>query len=264
MIKTLKNYPFKNISTANLKTDKMPLLEIFIFFFLKELDKLIKKGIKRNYISRWDNQKFLKGKLLINEHIKKNLVHKERFFVEYDKYIDDILENRIIKVTLKKLSKISKNFDNKKRIRKFLFIFDSAGEIKNLSELKKTCLDRSKKYYENVIEICKIFFYDKSYTSYKGESIFFAILFDMNKLFESFVGHCFKNFSQEVKLQHKKFHFFDVEKKHRLIPDIVFDNKIFDTKWKIIKSLEDISRNDFYQMFVYAKILFKRSDFNLS
>jgi 5-methylcytosine-specific restriction enzyme subunit McrC len=81
MIKTLKNHPFKKLSTANLKTEKMPLLEIFISFFLSELDVLVKKGIKRDYISIQDNQKFLKGKLLINEHIKKNLVHKERFFV---------------------------------------------------------------------------------------------------------------------------------------------------------------------------------------
>jgi len=253
MIKTLKNHPFKKISTANLKTDKMPLLEIFISFFLNELDKLIKKGIKKDYVLQQDNQRFLKGKLLINEQIKKNLVHKERFFVEYNEYIDDILENRIIKATLKKLSKISKNFYNKKLIRKFLFIFDNVGEIKDLCELKKIYLDRSKKYYESVIKMCKIFLYDKSYTPYKGESIAFAILFDMNKLFESFVGHCFKNFSQGVKLQHKKFHLFDVEKKHRLIPDIVLGNKIFDTKWKILKSLEDISGNDFYQMFVYVK-----------
>ncbi|MEO1928080.1 MAG: hypothetical protein ABGX26_05270, partial [Nautiliaceae bacterium] len=88
---------------------------------------------------------------------------------------------------------------------------------------------------------------------YKGESISFAILFDMNKLFESFVGSCFKKYSKEVKLQHKKFHLFDIEKKYGLIPDIVVENKIFDTKWKIIKSLEDISGSDFYQMFAYAK-----------
>jgi 5-methylcytosine-specific restriction enzyme subunit McrC len=253
MIKTLKNHPFKNVLIANLKTDKMPLLEIFIFFFLIELDKLIKKGIKRDYISRRDNQRFLKGKLLINDHLKKNLLHKESFFVEYDEYIEDILENRVIKTTLKKLNKFSKSFENQKRIREFLFVFDGVGEIKNLSELKKIHIDRNKKYYEDVIEICKIFLDDKSYTPYKGSNISFAILFDMNRLFESFVGRCFKKFSKNVKLQHKKFYLFDLEKRYRLIPDIVFENRIFDTKWKIVKSLKNISGSDFYQMYVYAK-----------
>ena len=253
MIKTLKNHPFRKLSTANLRTEKMLLLEIFISFFLNELDKLIKKGIKRDYISWLDNQKFLKGKLLINEHIKRNFIHKERFFVEYDEYTGDILENRVIKSTLKKLNKLSKSFENQKRIRKFLFVFESVGEIKSLGELKKIHIDRSKKYYENIIEICKIFLDNKSYTPYKGGSVSFAVLFDMNKLFESFVGGCFKKFSKGVKLQHKKFHLFDVEKKYGLIPDMVFENKIFDTKWKIIKSLEDVSGSDFYQMFAYAK-----------
>ena len=253
MIKTLKNHPFKKLSTANLKTEKMSLLEIFISFFLNELDVLIKKGIKRDYISIQDNQKFLKGKLLINEHIKKNLVHKERFFVEYDEYIEDILENRVIKTTLKKLNKLSKNFENQRRIREFMFVFDGVGEIKSLPELKKIHIDRSKKYYESVIEICKVFLDKKSFTPYKGENISFAILFDMNKLFESFVGYWFKKHCDNVKLQHKKYYLFDVDKKYRLTPDIVIENKIFDTKWKIIESLDDILGNDFYQMFAYSQ-----------
>jgi len=253
MIKTLKNHPFKNFSTANLKTDKIPLLEIFISFFLNELDKLVKKGIKRDYISIQDNQKFLKGKLLINEHIKRNFVHKERFFVEYDEYIEDILENRVIKSTLKKLNKLSRNFENQRRIREFLFVFDGIGEIRNLSELKKIHIDRSKKYYENVIEMCKVFLDNKSFTPYKGEMVSFAILFDMNKLFESFVGYWFKKYCDKVKLQHKKYYLFDVDKRYGLIPDIVFENKIFDTKWKIISSFDDILGSDFYQMFAYAK-----------
>ncbi|NPA87383.1 MAG: McrC family protein [Epsilonproteobacteria bacterium] len=253
MIKTLKNHPFKKLSTANLKTEKMSLLEIFVSFFLNELDKLVKKGIKRDYISIQENQKFLKGKLLINEHIKNNLVHKERFFVEYDEYIEDILENRVIKTTLKKLNKLSKNLENQRRIREFMFVFDDVGEIRSLSELKKIHIDRSKKYYENVIEICKVFLDNKSFTPYKGENISFAILFDMNKLFESFVGYWFKKYCDKVKLQHKKYYLFDVDKKYRLTPDIVIENKIFDTKWKIIESLDDILGNDFYQMFAYSQ-----------
>ena len=76
MLKTLKNSPFKHFNTANLKTAKMPLLEIFIFMFLDEIDKLIKRGIKSDYISKEENLKFLKGKLKLNQQIKKNFIHK--------------------------------------------------------------------------------------------------------------------------------------------------------------------------------------------
>ena len=37
MLKTLKNSPFKNLNHAHLKSEKLPLLEIFIAMFLEEL-----------------------------------------------------------------------------------------------------------------------------------------------------------------------------------------------------------------------------------
>ena len=62
MLKTLRKSPFKNFNMANLKSSKMPLLEIFISMFLEELSKLIKIGIKSDYITKEENLKFLKRK----------------------------------------------------------------------------------------------------------------------------------------------------------------------------------------------------------
>ena len=103
MLKTLKKSPFKNFNIANLKADKMPLLEIFITMFLEELARLIQKGIKSDYITKEENLKFLKGKLRINEQIKYNYIHKERFFVQYQEFLSDRVENKLIKNTLKYL-----------------------------------------------------------------------------------------------------------------------------------------------------------------
>ena len=118
MLKTLKKSPFKNFNTANLKASKMPLLEIFISMFLEELSKLIQKGIKSDYVQKEENLKFLKGKLKISEQIKQNSVHKERFFVQYEEFSSDRVENRLIKTTLEYLYKnqnqikISKELEN--------------------------------------------------------------------------------------------------------------------------------------------------------
>ena len=76
MLKTLKSHPFKNINIANLKSINLPLLEIFISMFLDEVSKLIKIGIKSDYVELEDNLKFLKGKLKISEQIRKNIVHR--------------------------------------------------------------------------------------------------------------------------------------------------------------------------------------------
>lgn len=78
MLKTLKNSPFKKSQISSLQISKMPLLEIFIAMFLDELDEIYKKGLKKDYISIEENRNFLKGKLQFSEHLKQNLVHKER------------------------------------------------------------------------------------------------------------------------------------------------------------------------------------------
>ena len=100
MLKTLKDHPFKNINIANLKSLNLPLLEIFISMFLDEVSKLVKIGIKSDYVELEDNLKFLKGKLKISEQIRKNIVHKERFYVCYQEFSIDRAENRLIKSTL--------------------------------------------------------------------------------------------------------------------------------------------------------------------
>ncbi len=58
MLKTLKNSPFKNLSVANLKSSKIPFIEIFISMFLEELTVLVRNGIKSDYISKEESKIF--------------------------------------------------------------------------------------------------------------------------------------------------------------------------------------------------------------
>ncbi len=84
MLQTLKNLPFKQSHIANLKTQNAPLLEIFVMMFLNEVEMLIKKGLKSNYLESEQNRKFLKGRLLFSQNLKHNFAHKERFFTASD------------------------------------------------------------------------------------------------------------------------------------------------------------------------------------
>jgi len=260
MLKTLRNSPFKNFNKAHLKTDKMPLFEIFISMFLDELDKLIKKGIKKDYISKEDNLNFLKGKLKIKEQIRKNFIHKEKFFCEYDEYLSDRVENRIIKTALKFLYKKSKLNKNQKRIREFLFIFDDVSISKNIkADFENINLNRLMKDYNNVLLWAKIFLLNESFSNYRGKHIAFALLFDMNKLFESYVYYVLRKQYKNIRFQDKKHYLIYNEQKkgqYKLVPDIVIniDNGtiIMDTKWKILNQEKDINQSDLYQMYAYA------------
>ncbi len=260
MLKTLKKSPFKNFNMAHLKSDKIPLLEIFITMFLDELSELIKKGIKLDYITKEENLAYLKGKLQIKEQIAQNYIHKERFFVAYDEYVSDRIENRLIKTTLNYLYKQSKLNSNKKRIREYLFVFDEVGVSHTVkSDFSKVKLGRQMKDYEQILVWVKTFLLSSSYSPHKGSDLAFALLFDMNELFESYVGHYLKKQGYDISLQDKQHHLAFSEQKgiYALRPDIVIDNGrvIADTKWKILnqeKTRQGVSGSDLYQMYAYG------------
>lgn len=256
MLKTLKDSPFQYFQMANLKTKKMPLLEIFISMFLSEMENLIRKGVKSNYIKQEQNQTFLKGKLRYKEQISKNFIHKERFFVEYDEYLPNRIENRILKTALLKLFKLSKLSKNQQRIRVNMFIFEGVDTISTDIEaaFNMINLDRTLKYYDLPLKWAKIFLLEEAFTPFRGKTVSFALLFDMNKLFESYVGYFFKKRYENIRLQDKRHYMFDKPKSFSLIPDIVINEGkiILDTKWKVVSKMQDVSQADLYQIFAYA------------
>ncbi len=256
MLKTLKKSPFKNFNMAHLKSSKMPLFEIFITMFLDELTKLLKKGLKADYITKEENIKFLKGKLKISKQIQMNYIHKERFFVEYQEFLSDRVENRLIKTTLEFLYKKSGSNHNQQRIREFLFVFDAIGVFRNIkNDFVNIKLNRHMKDYEQTLLWCKTFLLENSFTPYKGGDIAFALLFDMNLLFESYVGNYLKKKGLNVSLQDKGKYLVEEPNKFALRPDIVINEDeqlIADTKWKMIKDEKDISQADMYQLYAYG------------
>ncbi|HEF9819318.1 TPA: McrC family protein [Campylobacter coli] len=260
MLKTLKNSPFKKSQISSLQISKMPLLEVFIAMFLDELDGVYKKGLKKDYISIEENRNFLKGKLQFSQHLKQNLVHKERFFTQSDEFMLDIAPNRLIKSTLNLLK--SKTTHHKFKIIKALEMFDEVGFSTNYEKDFTYKISRHFDYYENLLSWCKIFLQNQTFAPYKGKNEAFALLFPMEKLFEDYVAHMLKkaNPTQNIKTQSSGKYLISKkgEKCFMLKPDLYIENKmILDTKWKIPNDSEDekkqgIAQSDLYQMFAYA------------
>lgn len=257
MLATLKDSPFLKLDTAHLNIQKFHLLEIFITLFLQELTALLKQGIRQNYSPVVENSPFLKGKLKLKAHLKHNFVHKERFYVEYDQFSADIPENRLIKKTLEYLYCLSRSWANQQRIREFLFVFDEVPVSQNITkDFAKVHLSRQMQHYQLVLQWCRIFLKQQSFTTFKGDSVAFAILFDMNRVFEDYVYSCLKRNPeyQDVQAQVETKHLVAVPKRYYLRPDLLIGkNIIADTKWKLIEDEKSISQADMYQMYAYSQ-----------
>ena len=270
MLRTLRDSPFKSIDQAHIKTARLPVLEIFISVFLKEMEILLKRGMKHFYTAVEENQKYLKGRLLFNQNLKSNMVHRERFYVNFDEFRTDIPQNRILKTALVYLKRKSKSPRN---IRQIISLIDLFDEVKICSNLQKDLQhlngqNRLFNYYETALKWAKIFLQNESFTSYKGKNLNTAILFPMEILFESYVASKLKQFQPqwEISLQDKKHYLLTDEnlskKKFRLRPDLVIHTEgntiVADTKWKKINQHlstknYNISQADMYQLYAYGK-----------
>ena len=107
--------------------------------------------------------------------------------------------------TLQFLYNKSKLNKNQQRIREFLFVFDEIEISHNIkTDFSKIKLNRQMKDYEQVLLWCKTFLFENSFSPYKGNDIAFALLFDMNLLFESFVYSYLKKSSnfQDIKTKY--------------------------------------------------------------
>ena len=267
MLRSMKDFPSKTFNDASLKVDQMNLYEIFINMYLQEVRHLVKRGIKSAYVSQEDNLRYYKGKLLVGQHLRANLVHKERFYVGYEEFLSNSPENRLVKSTLEKLQKITSSAENSKEIRQLLTAFELVESSANYQkDFSKVVIDRNTKDYEMLMQWSKVFLMNKSFTTFSGSTTSRALLFPMESVYESYVAQQMKKLFRpdgwDISTQDKGHYLFmNPRKKFALRPDIVLTKDdhtvIMDTKWKNLINNEKknygISQSDMYQMYAYSK-----------
>lgn len=254
MLRSLKEFPYKKFLNANLDTARLNLYEIFIRIYLEMVLDLVKRGLKSSYVVHEENLNYFKGKLLVNENLRRNSVHKEKFFVSYDEYSLNRPEHRLIKATLIKI--LHTTTENKHLANRLLAEFETVEQSINYRrDFDKVFIDKQNREYKTVIGWTKIFLRGKTFTSFTSKSETLALMFNMERLFEEFIAeHVRKIFPKpfNVKIQAREKFLFDAPKSYGLKPDIIIEHGneiiILDTKWKF-----KISADDMYQMFVYAK-----------
>lgn len=243
------------------------LLDIYIYTFLKEVEKLIHVGLFKKYQQVKTNGTVLKGRLLIEKQIQHNSIHKERFFTQHTIYNHNNIYNAVLKTALDIVQKKSVNYSIKQLAVKHLLSFEGVNKWSGQPiDLKKIKFDRKTNTYQYAVELARMIILNYCPDMSAGNNAVLAILFDMNLLFERFVYG-------ELKREQKNFldSYLEIEgqrsrlfwKNKPIRPDIIirfrkkgdFDSikeytTIIDTKWKIV-SANSPSDIDLKQMFVY-------------
>lgn len=270
MLKSLKQFRHLQTEVAGIKTQKMPLLEVFIAQFLQSVNQLIKKGIRSEYVREQSNNTFLKGKLLHSQQLKHNFINQHRFYVEFDNYLTDKPANRVIHSALAIVSKHTKLNKNLKLCQELLFAFNEIPLSKDhKSDFSAITLQRGMAHYDVPLKWARLVLDGLSPQAMSGNNQAYSLLFPMEALFESFVAHYLsKNLPETIQLktqmQGKSLVHYGDKKYFLLKPDLMLTPEgqpsiILDTKWKLLdqtktdgKDKFGLSQADFYQMLAYG------------
>jgi 5-methylcytosine-specific restriction enzyme subunit McrC len=269
MLSSLRNSPFISLGEAQIDSSKdMPLMEVFISSFIHELETLLRKELRGGYQIRREETNFIKGKVLIEEQLRMFNPARVQFICEYDVFSLDVSPNRLIKSALLKLSKMTGNPINSRKISRHLENFDGISESKEIRSDFAYCRQHGflLKNYEKLLSWCEVILDNKGFSNYRGSSVNFSILFPMEKLFENYITFMLSKYAKgvEVRSQDRRFYLVNEIRdgkevgQFQLRPDLVLSKNtvIIDTKWKILedsKSHFNISEKDIYQMFAYGK-----------
>jgi len=273
MLCRVGSLPFKTFHHASLKLFEKPLPDVLIHQFLMDTKKLIKQGIRNDYVAFREEAPFLRGKLQLAAQVRQPVARQHLFQIEHDEFLPDRAENRLIHSALIAVSKYSKTNSNKRLANELLFMFDEipVSRNKKMDFSKWQLKDRPMVHYRPLKRWCELVLNQQSPFSLAGDSSGLSFLFPMNVLFEKYVAVVLrKQLKEGYELEEQvasknlveKFGEFG-KQKFRLKPDLVIKrakdiSSVLDTKWKRVDENDEagkygVSQSDMYQMFAYGK-----------
>lgn len=249
-------------SYANLKLKTDSVLENYILIFLKHCEALLHRGLIRKYRRVEENCTSLKGKLQFSRHLRYNLVHQERFFVDHGVLDRHNVFNRVLVKALRLIPTLVTNASIADFVGRLILDWPELTDIIVDEQLfDRLVFDRKTEAYREAIFIAKMILLNYRPDISGGNNHMLAILFDMNELWEEFIFRRVRKAGAAKGMQvtrQRQRTFWEGDSFSKVVkPDILVHtaNKIIvlDTKWKIYENLRAID-DELKQMYVYSRM----------
>lgn len=257
-------------SLSSLEKYNGNFFEILIGMFAEELLDRVQNAAHHEYVLNEDNRPYLRGKLLLSPHLKRNGMLANKFYSQTDEFTANNILNQTLKFVSSGLYKLTNEQSNKKKLRTCQALFDEVDEVRiTPTQVKNIHLTRLNKRFENLLLLSKLFINNQTLVAKSGSHNSWTILIDMNMLFEEFIATALQrglsNTAYRVVPQGPQRRFVrnieDGREVFMMKPDISIMReklvvRIADTKYK--KLSEDdakygVSQSDLYQMFAYSR-----------
>lgn len=268
MLHVVNDMPFHETADAALEKRQGSLLEILVARFLQEVSRIVHRGIRSDYVRVTAETAFIKGRLRVAQQIRQPLSRQHRFQIEYDCFLPNRAENRLIKSALQYVTKSSRHLDNQRLARELLFAFDSIPTSTQINaDFSRWSSQRDMVHYRAAKPWVELILLREAPWFLQGKWQGISLLFPMEKLFERYVA---ARLRQKL---NQSYSLVEQSSKHSLIakheskalfqlkPDMCIreggnTRLVLDAKWKRLDVHADkygLSQADFYQLFAYGK-----------
>ncbi|NWE41169.1 hypothetical protein HX875_16980 [Pseudomonas yamanorum] len=245
-------------------------LDLLMRFFCNAFTAQLRHGLVKRYRVEEDDLPVVRGRLLLDEQVSRNFIHKERMACEFDELDENHPLNQAFKWVIGRMLRLAQSERTQQAARELLLHLSAVSDVPiNRLNIAQITLDRSAERFRMCWELAKLFITGNTSDIYAGAQQSFALLFDMNDLFEGYIGKTFQRAlrqhpTQRVRLQHSERYLVkEVASGQRLFklrPDIVIVEGdtiscIVDTKWKRLLAKQrkaGVLQSDLYQMYAYA------------
>lgn len=257
---------------SQLNRTRGDFFETLIFLFAADLMNCIQNAAHHEYIENEENLPYIKGKLMMSQHLKYNTVNQSRFYLINDDFTADNELNRVLKYVSRMLLSATSNNKNKLLLGQIIAVFDEVTDRKmSLHDAEKITLTRLNIRFDQSLKLSKLFLANQSLQLNASSYDSFTFLIDMNSLFEDFIATALRKAvikygdgrlrikpQGPIKMfvQHTQY---DAAGLFRMKPDIsvMHDStvvSIIDTKYKLLAQDKKlgVSQPDLYQMYAYA------------
>lgn len=258
---------------TDLAWQRETLLEILIRIFCDKLTEALRKGMPRRYVTCEEDLPTLRGQLDITRQFTRHAVNPSRLACRFDLLSEEIALNRIMKAAVSRLLRLSRSSGNQQRLRELAFVYADIVDVR-VPALRwdEVVIDRTNRPWQELFAMARMFLQDRYQTTTGGMGQGTAMLFEMNALFEEYVGRliarALAGTGLTVSLQGGRLFCLTAQDTERGLfqtkPDILIRRAgvvthVIDTKWKRISSRIDdpkqgVSQADVYQMMAYAQL----------
>lgn len=263
---------FRHILTedADLSSARLSLYDVFIQHFLETVQRLVRQGLRGGYVNQQGTLAFLRGKLLIAQQIRRQIVRRDRFEADFDEFLQDRPENRLIHTALGRAMGMCRSEELRRQARELRFVFSDIPESKDIQrDFQSVRLERDMARYERPLAWSRLILTGMSPLTGAGQHRAPSLLFPMDALFEAFVAqHIPKQLAHgfRMKAQARSQYLAIHQDKQwfQLKPDLLIQQgdktiQVLDTKWKLIdaslanrREKYQLSQSDFYQLYAYG------------